>query len=369
MMIIQGLQAQDTGQLVAIRALESSWLTVDRGGQNYVPYIKGRSLNYPVIGLLLDTDDSKGLVLKCCVQQGTSVFVNNRIVDQTTLNACRYYDVDSLKSQYQRGSLFISFYQENLDPKLLSTTLMTTHPAPDIQARSKPTVQIIKRSSDQFADFFVMAILSVAAFFAFLINRYPKGHRDYFNFSKAFSLSLKEEKVLTQRNMSIVNTLFIWMYAMVISLLIVLFWKIFDAVPNLFDFVELTTLKTCFFSWLTMSFMTFCVLELKYLLIKILCSLLNVEKIAQIHFFDFLRLSLIFVGITFIGASSLYLSNLSRELPYTIILYIFIALLGVRIIILLFKLIGDTSFRKIHLISYLCTTEILPLLIGIRIFF
>jgi hypothetical protein len=334
-----------------------------------VPYIKGRSLNYPVIGLLLDTDDSKGLVLKCCVQQGTSVFVNNRIVDQTTLNACRYYDVDSLKSQYQRGSLFISFYQENLDPKLLSTTLMTTHPAPDIQARSKPTVQIIKRSSDQFADFFVMAILSVAAFFAFLINRYPKGHRDYFNFSKAFSLSLKEEKVLTQRNMSIVNTLFIWMYAMVISLLIVLFWKIFDAVPNLFDFVELTTLKTCFFSWLTMSFMTFCVLELKYLLIKILCSLLNVEKIAQIHFFDFLRLSLIFVGITFIGASSLYLSNLSRELPYTIILYIFIALFGVRIIILLFKLIGDTSFRKIHLISYLCTTEILPLLIGIRIFF
>jgi len=105
------------------------------------------------------------------------------------------------------------------------------------------------------------------------------------------------------------------------------------------------------------------------MLIKVLCSLLNVDKIAQIHFFDFIRLSLIFVGSTFLVASSLYLSNLKVQIAFTIVLYLFMALLGVRIIILLFKLIGDTSFRKIHLISYLCTTEILPLLIGIRIFF
>ena len=76
-----------------------------------------------------------------------------------------------------------------------------------------------------------------------------------------------------------------------------------------------------------------------------------------------------FVGSTLLIASIFYLSNLNGEMPYTIILYVFLGLLGVRIVILLFKLIGETSFRKIHLISYLCTTEILPLLIGIRIFF
>ena len=361
--------AQNQTQLVPIKELSSSWLTVDRQGENYVPYIRGRSLNYPVIGLLLEAGDTPGLLLQCCVQQGTSIFINNRIVDRTGSDACLYYDLDSLRTRVDKKTIFLSFFQQNLDPNQLSTTLMTRQPVRDLQGKSQPTAQITKRSADPFPDFFVVAILMVLAFYAFLINRYPRGHRDFFNFSKAFSLTLKEEKVLTQRNMSTVNTLFLCMYGMILSLLIMLFWKIFQFIPELFGFVDLSTFRSCMFSWLALSFMAFCVVELKYLLIKILCTLLNFDKIAQIHFFDFIRISLIFVGSIFLIASAMYLGNLSGGMPYTIILYVFVTLLGVRIIILLFKLIADTSFRKIHLISYLCTTEILPLLIGIRIFF
>ena len=366
---VQTLNAQLNQRLEPVRELNSYWLTADRQGESYTPYVQGTSLNYPVIGFILNTNDNQGLVLRCCVPQGTSIFIDNRIVDRTSSEHCKLYNLDSLNAIYRKNAVFLSFFKENLNPSELSTTLMALQPIQDAQAQTKSTPQIIKRISEPFMDFFVVAIILITSFYAFLINKYPKGHRDFFNFSKAFSLTLKEEKILTQRNMSSVNTMFLGLYSMVFSLLIILFWKIFQSVPELFGFVQLGSFSTGLFSWLALSVIIFCVVELKYMIIKILCSLLNIEKIAQIHFFDFIRISLIFVCSTLIVASSLYLSNLPKGTLFTVILYFFLALLGVRIIILLLKLIGDTSFRKIHLISYLCTTEILPLLIGIRIFF
>ena len=363
------IHAQTDSEWAPVKDLKHLWLTVDRQGENYVPYVIGEPLNYPVVGFLLDESLNNGLVLECCIQQGTSVFVNNRIVDRISKTGCKRYDLDSLIAKNQLP-VFLSFFKENLNPSQISTTVLTrVQPVRDLQAQSIPSQQITTRSNDAFANFFVVAILMVFAYYAFLINRYPKGNRDFFNMAKAFSMTLKEEKVLAQRNMTTVATLFLVMYGSILALLIMLFWKIFDTVPDLFGFVGLSTFRACLVSWLILSFLAFCVVELKYLLIKILCSLLNVDKIAQIHFFDFMRMSLIFVGSTLVTASVLYLTNFHGEMLFTVILYVFLALLGVRIVILLFKLLGETSFRKVHLSSYLCTTEILPLLIGIRIFF
>lgn len=364
-----GLCAQDHNQLVPIKDLKNQWLTVDRDGGYYVPYIAGGSLNYPVIGVILNPSDGVGLILSICIPEGTAIFVNNKIVDRAAIGGCRHYEIDSLMSVHRQKSLFISFFKENLNPELITTALMARQPAGNFQAQSNSNPQIKKRFSNHFADFFIMAILMVAAFYAFLINQYPKGYKDYLNFSKAFSMTLKEEQVLTQRNMGSFNALFLYMYSMVLSLVIILFWKIFGRIPELFEFVALETVPSAMRSWLILSSMAYAVVGMKYFLIKVLCSLLNIDKIAQIHFFDFIRISFIFVTATLVVSSVMFLTVLDQIVPFNIILYLFIILLGVRVVILLFKLLGDTSFRKIHLISYLCTTEILPLLIGIRIFF
>ena len=360
---------QDNTKLVPVKDLRDQWLTVNRDGDQYIPYVDGTSLNYPVLGLILDRGTSNGLTLNACIPAGASVFINNMIVYRAESEHCLLYDVDSLMTKYKNADLFLSFFKKNLDPATVSTTLMTRQPVSNQQGQTTPTIQIKRRTNDQFADFYVVAILIVAAFYAFLVNRYPKGHKDFFNFSKAFSLSLKEEKVLTQRNMGTANILFFILYGMTIALVIILFWKVFDGIPEIFEFISLNTFNSSLMGWLIMSFIAFLVVELKYLLIRVLSSLLNVDKIAQIHFFDFVRLGLIFISITLSAASILYLSRIGAQLAFTLLLYIFVILLGIRIVILLFKLIGDASFRKIHLISYLCTTEILPLLIGIRIFF
>ncbi len=361
--------AQDRSEWVPVKDLKHRWLTVNRTGEQYIPYVNGRSLNYPVLGIIINRSESAGLTLTACVPQGASVFINNMIVHRAQAETCLVYDADSLFSEYGKSSLFISFFKKNLDPSTITTVLTTRQPISSLDGPVNPIIQITQRSQDQFADFFVVAILLVASFYAFLINRYPKGHKDFFNFSKAFSLTLKEEKVLTQRNMGTANILFFILYGLTIALVIMLFWRVFGGIPDMFEFISLNTFRSSLVGWLVLSFVAFCVVELKYLLIRVLSSLLNVGKIAQIHFFDFVRIGLIFISITLLAATALYLSEMEDQLAFTVLLYLFVTLLGIRIVILLFKLIGDASFRKIHLISYLCTTEILPLLIGIRIFF
>lgn len=363
------LTAQHQSTLVPVKDLKSQWLTVDRTGRHYVPYVQDEALNYPVLGLILDHEEGSGITFSVCIPEGTAVFINNMIVHRTDTGTCLFYSLDSLRSVYSDQTLFFSFFKKNLDPGSVTATLMTRQPASDLKGQTSPTIQITRRYQDQFADFFVVAILLVTAFYAFLINRYPKGNKDFFNFSKAFSLTLKEEKVLTQRNMSAANILFFCLYGMIIALVIMLFWKIIGGIPEIFEFISLSTFNSCLFGWLALSAMAFCVVELKYLLIRVLSSLFNADKIAQIHFFDFIRIGLIFISAILTAASAFYLSSIDRYMVFTILLYLFVFLLGVRILILFFKLIGDGSFRKIHLISYLCTTEILPLLIGIRIFF
>ncbi len=349
--------------------LEKNWLTVDRSGEHYQPYVRGASLHYPVIGLMLDMEVQSGLVLECCLPVGTSIFINNKIIQQSVEANCLYFDFDSLQDQYDRKGLFMSFYHRSLNPNNLITRLLAKNDQHQVGETTENIAQVRKRADSSFTDFYIIAVLIILGFYAFLSNRHPKANRDFFNLSKAFSPTLKEEKILTQRNMSSANALFLWGHSMAISLVIILFWNVLGGIPQVFNFISLQSFGNSLISWLSLTVIVYASLGLKYLLIKTLCSLLNFQKIALIHFFDFMRLSMIFVSFTFLILTVIHFTGGQYQVaPYKIMVYVFIMLLGARILVLLLKLIAGSGFRKIHLISYLCTTEILPLLIGIRVF-
>jgi hypothetical protein len=62
----QVLTAQDTMQMLPVKDLKSKWLTVDRSGDKDIPYVNKRSLQYPVVGMMLDTLEVSGLTLGLC---------------------------------------------------------------------------------------------------------------------------------------------------------------------------------------------------------------------------------------------------------------------------------------------------------------
>lgn len=357
-------------QYVPVQDFSAHWLTVDRSGEQFTPYVMGNSLNYPMIGIMINTSAHSGLVLESCVPVGTAIFVDNKIVTRTQATGCLYYSIDSLGRVHQKDELFISFFNENLQPQLLTTRLMTEVIAQSEITPASNTAQIKKRVVSGFMDFFIVALIITLGLYAYLVNRFPRVYRDFFNFSKAFAPTLKEEKVLTQRNVATANGLFLLGYSLMIAMLMMLFWKMLGGIPQGFGFMDLQSFRGALISWLTLSVLVYATIGFKYLLIRILCNLLNVARVAAIHFFDFMRLSMIFVTATLLAVTLFYLGDLNvPTITYQVALYIFMALLIVRIVVILLKLIGGSAFRKVHLISYLCTTEILPLLVGFRILF
>ena len=74
--------------------------------------------------------------------------------------------------------------------------------------------------------------------------------------------------------------------------------------------------------------------------------------------------SLVFVVLTFIVINQFYLvqAALQRILTMVIIFNI------VRFVILYFKFRRTVPMKSLHLFSYLCTTELIPIILGMKFF-
>jgi len=121
--------------------------------------------------------------------------------------------------------------------------------------------------------------------------------------------------------------------------------------------------------WITITLMVFMSLVVKYLLIKNLGSLFDLKSSASYYFFEYMRMSMIFFGS--IGlALAIFLIRWPDLMPdvIRIVLHILMAFLALRFIVIFIRIGKLTPFKNLHLFSYLCTTEILPIVIGINYF-
>ena len=309
------------------------------------------------------------MFLQCCVPSGSGLYIENSLVDYASESNCFLLDVDSLGSAYPQDQVFISLYRRNFDSKQFVTSIVVPFQDEVEIAEIDSDMILLAREPSYFTNFFIVALLILLAYYAALLNLYPKTFWEFFNVNKAFALKLKEEKVLTPSVFSRTNLLFFLGYGMVISFVGIVFWFVLKETPILFSFVNLESFTEAFISWVKLSVLVLVVLCLKYLLIASIGTLFNHRLIAPRHFYDFNRLSHIFLILIFSLAviTFMVLQN-PPEIIYRTLFYALAFLLSLRVVILFFKLLDSASFRNFHLFSYLCTTEILPLIIGIKIF-
>ncbi|MGI9545247.1 MAG: DUF4271 domain-containing protein [Cyclobacteriaceae bacterium] len=362
------VRAQES-QIKQIEDLKKNWLTYDGRTRSYVPFIEGSKLDRPYIGFYLDLKAYPRMLLQCCVPSGSGLYIENSLVDYASKSDCFLLNVDSLKNAYPQNQIFISLYRRNFDSKQFVTSIVVPYQEKVETTGSESEMILHSREQPYFTNFFIVALLILLAYYAALLNLYPKVFWEFFNVNKAFALKLKEEKVLTPSVFSRTNLLFFLGYGMVISFVGIVFWFVLKEIPILFSFVRLESFIEVFTSWVKLSVLVLIILCLKYFLMVIIGTLFNHRLIVPRHFYDFNRLSHIFLIIIFSLAIVAYmvLQN-PPEILYRTLFYALAFLLSLRVLILFFKLLDSASFRNFHLFSYLCTTEILPLVIGIKIF-
>lgn len=340
--VIPLASAQSTTQSYNLR---EQWRVLEK--DKYVKY-SGQKRNIIHFSLAKSDGGSNLIIFD---RSEFSVFINGKLIKRS-LDTIRW-KTDSLLSRHQ-GNIFISIYQNQ--PVYSLQTLLERPVQPS-------TFVNPVRQTDFFKDFVILASFILIALLAALFRINPRLTFDYLNVVKLFSVQERDDAIVAGRIGSSVNLFFFGFISFLFGLiLIIIFHLASDRIPLAANFIFHST-QQGFLLWILLSILVFIILVMKLILITGFALLFSLRSAVRFQFFSFIRL--LFVTSILMGSMALLyfvFRTYSSALFYNLlILCIVFVLLGT--VFLFLKLLTRTSFPIFHLFSYLCATEIIPLMI------
>lgn len=367
------LPGQEESAFRVVKDLKRSLLIYSNSQKSFVPHAFNAPVNAPVVSAHLSNKEFSGNRLYVCGQPGTALFIDQKIVVSQKSDTCISLDIDSLFSIYGRSgqeNLFLSVYHKELEIDELQFAVIKTLSENDAtQIESDTDVIAIARSFSPFKNFYIVGLLLILALIAMVKVAYPKIFNEFFSLEKIFSFKWREDSFVASRAISGLNLLFLVLYSLLMAFIVVVLAHETGTMPDQFDFISFADFSSSFFSWIIVALIVYIIMIFKYIIIYISSSLLGFKDIVSYHFLDYIRISQIFMIVLLVIISFSTISFRDFITPDSMIFpYIIFTSIFLTTTLLLFKLLSSTSYRNMHLFSYLCTTEILPLIISIKFF-
>lgn len=300
---------------------------------------------------LVITDQFKGGMLLVQAPGDFTLFLNGKLLTQFR-TVCRL-NMDSLLFLNKEASLFTVYQKGNI--KTLRTKLIH---------KKKTDHYNVARTSEFFTDFIIIGILLLFGFFVVLFRFNARLTIDYLNLIKVFSIQEREDASVTGRIGSSINILFFLFISMLWGLLLMI---TFHEGPLVMQKISIQSLLDTFGWWILTSFFVLIFLVLKLLIVWLMSALFNFKGIVRFQFFNFIRslyVTAILMGLAFLGY---YILELEKPDWYYTTL---IAAFGFSIISIFFlylKLMARTTSTVFHLFSYLCGSEIISMMVLIKV--
>jgi len=316
----------------------------------------GKIINYDggfkeTIYLTANLDKGSGHYLQIQSPRVFYLFVNSRLVSKSKSLMLK---TDSLTAS--PGHLLISIYQpDGIDH--LTTKLVRYQ---EVGRYSNPA-----RPSRAFNNFILVAVTLLVIFFTALLRSNPQLTTDYLNFVKLFSFKRRDDSQFVLRITSSVNLLFYFFCSLLTSLAIIVAVHFSNQMSFLFS-ATYAGIAGYFALWLIVTFVVAAALMTKLFLATAISSLFDWRDTAGFQFFNFIR-GLV-VALSLIGLLSILGFSLKINVDYYFLVKCFFVMLAANAILMFFKLLNRESTSSFHLFSYLCATEIFPLLILIKVF-
>ncbi len=280
-----------------------------------------------------------------------SVFIDGKLLasGKDTLRM----NVDTLHTY--AGDRLISIYQDQ-PIYALKTILLTPQLQPD-------EFENPARARNFFSDFVIIASFLLVGFIVILYRINPRLTFDYLNIIKLFSIQERDESIVAGRIGSSVNLLFFGFISFLLALLLLIVFRmapdrIWLAGEFIFDSTE-----GVFLDWFIISVIIFAMLMTKLILIVSFSLLFRLRDTVRFQFFNFIRL-LFIVSITLcMLAVAYFIIQTQQPGPFYFLFILATVFIGIGTLFLYLKLLARTALPVFHLFSYLCATEIIPLLI------
>jgi Domain of unknown function (DUF4271) len=323
--------------------LRPQWQVFQDG--SYVPF---RNQSVQSIHIALSTKTRGTLVI--ADRNEFSVFVNGRLLWRST-NTVKI-NADSLLRI--GGAARLSIYQQ---PRVFSLQTWLVIPN-EMEADTNSL-----RPSAHFSNFIQVAVLLLLFFIVGLFRANPQLTFDYLNVIKLFSIQERDEATVTGRIGASLNILYFAFVSFLFALLIlILFHFSNDRFSLSIYFRDQSTANTIGI-WLLLSVVIFVGLMIKLFLIFLFSQLFGLRDTVRFQFFHFVRL----LFITGIGVGLLltgyFVFGTRNASAFAGLLLTAATLVLIGVAFLFMKLLGRTGLPFFHLFSYLCASEIIPLII------
>ncbi len=345
-------QAQPENQVPVLKNLQPEWMVYQDG--KYEAY-HNQSVNS--IYFWIQPTKHRQSVLHIHSRHFFSLYVNHQLVLQRKGDV--QVSIDSLIHAFQTPLLC----SVNSDAGLHHLqTLITDHlPERDLG--------LWKRKDSYFLDFTIMATIILVACFAIFWRTNPALTLDYLSVNKLFSFQDKDESKFTLRIASSVNLLIYLFGSFFLALTLLIAFRLAGNQFWLSQRFQLHSTAQAFGQWLWLSSIIFLLFILKLLWLALLTSLFGFRDTVNFQFFNFIRMMLLAVSTIAFLCVTFYIFQVQQSSYFEMLIYILSGIFVAGTLITYFKLLSRMPFHFFHLFSYLCASEIIPLLVLMKVFF
>ncbi len=298
----------------------------------------------------------KALVIQLTGRYG--VFMDGKLVGDA--EGLIKLNMDSLRRIYGAAEVLSVYAPQHIQS--LSIKLHYTDAAADSD-------NLIRQPS-YYSDFVIILVcLLLLIFFVFLFRSNTNLTLDYLNIIKVFVIHSREEAITTGRIGSSANILFFMFISMCCSLLLMIaaHWG-YPSVAMPFPHAA-SSLYRLVAWWFLISLLFFFLLMAKLLLIWIMSKLFNFRDLVRFQYFNFVRSlygAMILAGLFSAGY---FIGQSQNPDFFSYLIWGVCLILVLSTVFFYFKLLGRTGSSVFHLFSYLCGSEIIPLMILIKVLF
>ena len=346
------------GSYKKVEDLREKWLVYDHEQNRYVPYILVRDSRPKSISIIINTDIAEDYLV-LAIPKHSSVYFNDKMEGSFDRDTVFVYKVHDLPNQIQEKTL-LTIFNPALKPEKLLTYLAV--PSKGYEGGNI----ILTRTNNYFNEFFITAVVIIMGFWVFLYYNDPKNASTFISYSKTLSLRGLGDNLFRTKFFSPTNFRVYIFYGMIFSLLGIS--VDFMANNHLGFYLDFKNILMPFAIWILLILAVLTGLIFKQWLISYFTKIFKIKDFSKNHFFSIIRVSLggvllillIFVLIKFVLKWHSY-DNYQIFIPLIITMYV------LRTIIIFLRLIIFSKHRMLHLFSYLCATEIIPLVIIAKI--
>ncbi|MBH8558685.1 DUF4271 domain-containing protein [Hymenobacter negativus] len=350
-------------------SLSSDWLIHDAGRNRLIFYLPGYHQPAHAYYQWVRVSHTQSFPLSFAAQRGLSLFVDNQLI--FTARTAGNYSLDLgrlLPPNLPSGKHLLAVWQPDGYPALASFSGMSTTPIGASQSAKASTGQAQPRlPGPQGQNVYLGFLLVLGLSYGAVRTTYQPGMARIFQLDELFGRNSDQQAFLTKPAFSLLNLLLVLLFALSFALLLTAIHTDLQNLPLLRRFFDVPETAIVARVLLYTAVITSFVFG-KYLYVKIMGYIFGLEPLADIQYREFLRTTLL-AGLFLPLVLLLYLS-LNGNWPHTVA-WAASAAIGVLLVGAVLRVARTlhhyASLLNLHLFAYLCATEVLPLLVLLKL--